>query len=194
MPVEIDENQLAGLRGLKGFVEKAMAHPEHRRTLLKVQKELYPDIAVPELDAANPVLDEVTKLREAFEADKKAREEEAAKRNDESAKSEWEKKWAEGRSFLKTKHKYNDEGIEAVEKLMIDRNIPDHEAGLALFEKMNPPPPPALTGSSRFGWFDDANNEKRPDVQRLFNKDYDGFLAEAIDSARRDFRSGGQTG
>lgn len=188
MPVEIDENQLAGLRGLQSFVQKAMGHPEHRRTLLKVQKELYPEIAVPEIDAANPVLDEIKKMREDFEADKKAREEADAKRAEEGAKGEWERKWLQGRASLKEKN-YNDEGIEAIEKLMLDRNIPDHEAGLALFEKQNPPPPPSLSGGGRFGWFDE-NNEKNPDIQRLFNKDYDGFLADAIDSARKDFRQG----
>src|SRR5215469_4291161 len=115
-PVEVDENQLAGLRGLQDFVQKAMSHPEHRRTLLKVQKELYPDIAVPEIDAANPVLDAVKALRDDFEADRKARQEADDKKAEENAKGEWEQKWLKGRMALKEKN-YNEEGIEAIEKL-----------------------------------------------------------------------------
>lgn len=184
---EIDENQLAALRGLQGFAQKAMAIPKHRKTLLEMQKDLYPDVAS-ELDAVSPVLDEVKSLRESFETYKKEREEESSKKSEEESKAQWEKKWRDGQAFLASKN-YNKEGIEAVEKLMVERNVPDHEAGMALFEKLNPPPPPSLTGSSRFNWFD-QNNEKHPDIQRLFNKDYDGFLAEAVDAARHDFRNG----
>ena len=186
---EIDENQLAGLRGLSQFVQKAMASPKHRTQLLRIQKDLYPEIAVPEIDAADPVLERVDALAKAFEEDKKAREEAAAKTAEEKSKTEWEQKWLSGRKMLNDRH-YNQEGVEAVEKLMTERGIPDHEAGLALFEKLNPPPPPPLTGRSGFGWFD--NVEKDPDLDRLLNKkDYDGFLAEQIDIARRDFRANG---
>src|SRR3974390_604656 len=104
MPVEIDENQLAGLRGLQEFVGKAMADPQHRRKLLEVQKALYPNIAVPEIDAANPVLDELAKLRADFDADRKSREEASAKQSEDATKAEWERKWSVGREMLAQRH------------------------------------------------------------------------------------------
>ncbi len=188
---EIDENQLVAFRNLSGFVQKALANPKTRRNLLQIQKEIHPEIAVPELDAADPVLDELKALRTQFEEDKKARDESAAKSAEEQQKSQWERQWLSGRKKLADSG-VNPEGIDAVEKLMTERSIADHEAGWALFEKMNPPPPAPMTGSSRFNWFQDA--EKQPDLKQLLDQDYDGFLGNAVDSARREFRSNGGNG
>lgn len=184
---EVDENQLAALQSMQGFVTKALNDPKHRVTLLKIQKELYPDVAVPEIDAANPVLEKLTALEQKFEDDRKAREERDAKVAEDSQKAQWERQWLSGRKKL-TDSGVNPEGIEAVEKLMTERNIPDHEAAWALFEKLNPAPPPQLTGSSRFNWFQQAENA--PDIKLITDhQDYDSFLGQAIDMARRDFRA-----
>lgn len=188
---EIDENQLVAFQNLNGFVQKAMANPKTRREMLKIQKVIHPEIAVPELDAADPVLDELKALRTQFEEDKQAREDAAAKSADESQKSQWERQWLSGRKKL-VDSGVNAEGVEAVEKLMSERSIADHEAGWALFERLNPPPPPPMTGSSRFNWFEGM--DKQPDLKQLFDQDYDGFLGQAIDSARREFRGNGNGG
>ncbi len=184
---EIDENQLAGYRQVAEFVQKGMANPKLRRQLMEIQKELYPNLPN-EVDVANPVLERVDALAKLIEDDKKERQERDAELAEENQKSTWERQWLTGRKKL-TDSGVNPEGIEAVEKLMTERSIADHEAGWALFERLNPPPPPPMSGSSRFNWFEGA--DKQPDLQQLFNQDYDGFLGKAIDSARRDFKSGG---
>jgi hypothetical protein len=184
---EVDENQLVALQQLNGFVQKALASPKHRSQLLRIQKDLYPEIAVPEIDAADPVLEKLTALEKRLEDDAKARSEEIARKTEEDQKRDWERQWMAGRKKLADSN-VPSETIESIEKLMADRNLPDHEAAAALWEKLNPPPPPPMTGSSRFDWFKDM--DKQPDLKRLYDQDYDGFLGEAIDAARRDFRAG----
>ncbi|HEV2225089.1 MAG TPA: hypothetical protein VGR84_19005 [Candidatus Acidoferrales bacterium] len=188
---EIDENQLATFTNLQGFVQKALASPQHRQSLLKIQKDLYPDVPVPEIDAANPILEKLSALEQKFEDDRKAREEAATKAAKDAQDSEWTTRWNKGHEMLAGR--FNEEGVAAIEKMMHERGIADHEAAMALFEKHNPPPPPPLTGSSRFNWFEQV--EGAPDVNMLLEKqDYDGFLGQAVDMARRQFRAAGGQG
>lgn len=187
--VEIDEVQLATLRNVAGFVEKGLANPKTRRKLLEAQKELYPGQAIPELDAADPILEEMKSVREELQKDREARAKEAAERADAEQKSKVESDWLKGRQKL-VDARLPEESIGEIEKLMHERNIFDHEAAHALYERLNPPPEPVLGGSSRFEWFDGPRDA--PDIKALWDQDYDGFLRQAIPAARREFRTTGQ--
>lgn len=188
--VEIDEAQLASYRQLAGFVQSALNNPKTRRKILEADKALNPDKAIPELDAADPLHDELKALREEMQKDRDERAKQAAEEADKKTKAEWDHQWSRGQQKLRDL-RVSDEAIGEIEKLMTDRNIVDHEAGLALFEKMHPTPPPVMNGSSRFGWFDGAEKDQ-PDVKLLLDQNYDEFLGQAIDKARADFRATGQ--
>lgn len=191
MPVEIDERELATYKQVYGFVTTALNNPKTRRKILEADKTLNPEKAIPELDESNPLHDELKALREdiAKEREERRAVEEAKKTED--SKAEWDRQWSRGQQKLRDL-RVSDEAIQQIETLMHDRNIVDHEAGLALFEKMHPPAPPVMSGSSRFGWFDGADREDGPpDVKMLLDQDYDGFLGQAIDKARSDFRANG---
>jgi hypothetical protein len=188
--IEIDEAELARNRQVIGFVQAALGNPKTRREILKIDKTLNPEKAIPELDAADPLHDELKALREEMQKDRDERKAAADAKKSEDDKASWEREWSRGQQKLRDL-RVSDEAITEIEKLMTDRGIVDHEAGLALFEKMHPAPPPVMNGSSRFGWFD-GDEKDQPDVKLLLDQKYDDFLGQAIDRARADFRANGQ--
>ena len=153
-------------------------------------KILNPDKAIPELDAADPLHEKFDALSAEIAKDREERAKEKAEEADKKTKADWDRQWSRGQQKLRDL-RVSDEAISEIEKLMGDRNIVDHEAGLALFEKQHPPPPPVMNGSSRFGWFDGAEKDA-PDTKLLLDQQYDEFLGQAIDKARADFRATGQ--
>lgn len=188
--VEIDETELTRYRQLAGFVQTALSNPKTRRKILEADKTLNPDKAIPELDAADPLHDELKALREEMQKDRDERKTAEETRKTDADKAAWDRKWDQGREWLR-QQRLPDERIKEVEDLMAARSIPDHEAGLRLFESLHPAPPPVMTGSSRFGWFD-GETKDQPDVKLLLDQQYDDFLGQAIDKARADFRATGQ--
>lgn len=191
MPIEIDERELATHRQVSAFVNTALTNPKTRRKLLEIDKTLNPDKAIPELDEANPLHDELKALREEMAKDREERRAAEEAKKTEDSKLEWDRHWSRGQQKLRDL-RVSDEAIQQIETLMHDRNIVDHEAGLALFEKMHPPAPPVMNGTSRFNWFEGADKDDGPpDVKMLLDQDYDGFLGQAIDKARADFRANG---
>jgi hypothetical protein len=68
---------------------------------------------------------------------------------------------------LRSSYGYNDEGIEKIKGLMLERNIPDPEAAAALFERQNPRP-----SETRSAWEPDSWNLREDavevDVKGLF--------------------------
>jgi hypothetical protein len=188
--IEVDEAELARYRQITGFVQTALNNPKTRRKILEADKALNPDKAIPELDAADPLHDELKSIREEIQKDRDERKAEADAKKADDDKASWDRQWSRGQQKLRDL-RVSDEAIGEIEKLMTDRNIVDHEAGLALFEKMHPAPPPVMNGSSRFGFFDGAAKDE-PDVKMLLDQNYDDFLGQAIDKARADFRANGQ--
>ena len=78
--VEIDDGELASYKQVATVVNGLMANPKTRRTLLQAQKELNPNLVIPELDATAPVLDELKSFRADLAADKAERDAEKAER------------------------------------------------------------------------------------------------------------------
>ena len=187
--VEVDEAELTRYRQISGFVNSALNNPKTRRKILEADKTLNPDKAIPELDESDPLRDELRAMREEMTKDREERAKRETEENEKKSKADWDRQWARGQQKLRDL-RVSDEAITEIEKLMSDRNIVDHEAGLALFEKMHPAPPPVMNGSSRFGWFDGAEKDD-PDIKLLLDQNYDEFLGQAIDKARADFRANG---
>lgn len=188
--VEVDEAELTRSRQIVGFVQAALNNPKTRRKLLEADKALNPDKAIPELDETNPVYEKLSALEAKLDADREERAKADADRKASEDKAEWDRRWGRGQQTLRDL-RVSDEAIGEIEKLMHERNIVDHEAGLALFEKLHPPPPPAINGSSRFGWFD-APEKDAPDMKLLLEQNYDEFLNQAIPKAQAEYRATGQ--
>ena len=141
---ETGQAELEQLRALaksalpaKQLIDKLGANPKTRRRILELMKEINPDVSIPELDAAKPYADELASLREEMKADRKALADEKAEAAKRAGEHEIENKIASGRKSLRERG-YQDDGIQAIEKLMQDRGLIDYDAAEALFSREMP--------------------------------------------------------
>lgn len=186
--VEIDETELGQYRQAVAFVQGALADPKTRRKILEVQKLRHPDVAIPEIDAADPILAEVQKLGERVEAFITETQQEKAAREDRDRQATLAQQWEAGRAMARARN-YTDEGLKNLEDFMEKKGVADWEVGMAAYEQLNPAPPPAVTGSTHWHLFDQQTREA-PDFKPLFDGDDETFLAQAVPAALRDVRQG----
>lgn len=133
------------------LLEKLGANPKTRLGVQRLIKEIEPERVIPELDAAQPVLDELKALRDQIAAKEKAETERDAARAKEAEERETAQKIERGRTMLRGKG-YQKEGIEKIEKLMVDRDLGDFDAAMALFERDQPKENPAIPSSLNRSW------------------------------------------
>ena len=186
--VEIEDSELASYKQVTGVMQRMLNNPKTRRQILEAQKTLDPNLVIPELDAATPVLEEVKSLRELLAADKAEREVEKAEREKTERMAKLQSQWDSGRARLRQQG-YQEEGIQAVEKFMEDKGIADHEVGAAAFERMHPPVEPVIpTGSNRFDWLG-AKDDSSEHMKALFNDpDNDQALNSIINDTLKQVR------
>lgn len=145
--IEVDENEYLALKRdnpellkVAQFVNAALnSNPAARRKILEAQKLLNPDAPIPELDASKPMEDSIAALRQEIADEKKARETAAAEATTATTRAKAEEKWALGRAALKAEG-YQEEGLEKVEKFMVDNGIIDHRIAAAAYESQHPQP------------------------------------------------------
>lgn len=187
---EIDEGVLSTLQAGKGFIDKALATPATRKRFLEIFKELNPDTAIPELDAAKPVVDEVaavSKRVDDFITEQKKEREDSARAQ---AKSKIEDEIRQGRKYLKDQG-LTDEGVGKVEELMQARGIGDYEAGYLLFMRTQPKAEetllPAEYGRS---WDFSRPDTTDEDHKMLVNQNYRQFVNKKVNETLKEVRGG----
>jgi hypothetical protein len=168
--VEVDEAEFNQMVALRQVASKMVAKPESRRLLEQAQKLVDPNAPTPLLDAEAaqlaPVKEMEKKLADEIAALKKERDDE--KREAMLATINGKQEAAFKR--LKSEHRYTDEGVEAVRKLMETKGLIDVDDAVAIFERTNPPQMPAtpsggMTGSA---WnFADVTAEVDKSIQDL---------------------------
>lgn len=199
--IEVDADQFAALqrehaaaKPSKVLLDKLAANTETRRSVLQMVKKLSPETPIPELDANQPVLDEVAKERDARLAlekrlaDKEAAEEKA--RLDARVSGQIE----EGRGFL-AKRGYSTEKIAKIEELMNSRGLADYEAAEALFAQAQPVETPMLQSGYDRHWNMAQPDEGDADHELLMQggRKMSGarkFVDKQINSVLRELRSG----
>ena len=186
--VEIDEAELIAQRHATEALQKMLGHSEARALVLKAQKLVNPDIAIPEIDAAAPVLEEVKALKEQIETDKKDAAEAKAKEEEESKLAKITSQWKGGRKKAEEAG-YTEEGLVQLESYMEAHGIADHEIAMPSFEKKNPLPEPAETGSTPWQALG-PNTEDAPDLKPLFESagQSESWLRDATDKALKESR------
>lgn len=186
--VEIEESELASLQAVNKFVDAGLKNPKTRTTLLGVQKTLNPETVIPELDAADGVLKAVNAVAESVAALKKDIDDTRTTQAEAVRTSELQGRVSKGQDYLRG-HGYNEEGIKKVEDLMLQENIASYAAGLALFERLNPPSKPADSSSSRWGT-PAAADITLADNKELWESQGDSelWLQKQIAAAKQEFR------
>ena len=156
---EIDEGTLAQLRGAYQLLDKMMKDPKTRRDAEKLVKVHKPDFPTTD-DIAEPYVKQINALSEKLD---KFLETQANAKQDAEADAAFGRLRQSG---------YTDEGIGKIKDLMKARTIPDVEAAAALFDKLNPPPPPApATGFHGTSWGIGDTHDGAPDKLLFENED-----------------------
>lgn len=126
---DVDDAHLAQLRGAQALLDKLLRDPKTRRDAEKLVKVHRPDFTTTE-DVAAPYVEKIDKLEKKFD---EYLENERNGKQDREADAAFKRLTDSG---------YTAEGLEKIKNLMKERTIPDVEAAAALYDKLNPPPPP----------------------------------------------------
>jgi hypothetical protein len=111
-------------------------NPATRKDVLRLTKQLKPDLVIPELDIENNTKSYVDKLEQRLmERDAKDREQDAV-RDLESRRNKLMKK-----GFVQ-----NEEDIHEVEKIMLEKGITNHESAAEYWQWMKQSATPTPTG------------------------------------------------
>lgn len=189
--VEIEESELAALHRVSKFTESALANPKTRASLLTIQKVLNPEAVIPEIDATAQVMSVVKELKDEMAADRKARDEERAKDDDARRTNGLQAKMMAGQKLL-ADHGYEAEGVKKIEELMLAEGISSYAAGMAYFERLNPPSQPADSSrTSRFGDLSGNADIQSADFKELWDSQgqSENWLQKSLAESRQQFRN-----
>lgn len=195
MPVEIDETRLGNLETIAKIADGLLKNPKTRTAYLKAVKEANPTMAIPELDAAAPVVAQVTGLEKKFDDFTGRVTELLEGQKNESFKRGIDRKIEEGRSLLRSR-RYTDEGIAKVEEMMSNEGIADYNNALKIWEHDHPLEAPGRP--ARGNMFDFiGETEKSAETQNQYIKDLmatggqdENVLNRQIQTVLREVRSG----
>jgi hypothetical protein len=177
--IEVDEGEWAAHRRVTEAMQKLLNNPTTRRKVLEAQKILDPNLAIPELDAAEPLRSEMNDVRSTVDELKQMLADQKAEREQEARMAKLNKTWEAGQSKLRT-NGYTDEGLAEVEKFMELHGVADHEVAAAAFERMHPPAEPVkAVGGNRFDLFE-PDTRSSEEMQKLFADPDDPMVLNSL--------------
>jgi hypothetical protein len=180
MPVEIDETEYTNLRNIAGTMQKMLANPKTRSKVLEAQKIINPDAIIPEIDSTKPVFEKIDAVSEQVGklAQQLADEKQAAK--EEKQRAALEASWEKSRQKA-VKAGYTSEGVEALEKYMIEKGVVDHEVAMPSFERLHPPETLVTHSADRFDAFTGLMpTDDKDDTKLLLEGNETGFMNKRI--------------
>ncbi len=192
--VEIEEADLLNMRHIAGVTDAIMKIPAARQQYLQLAKAANPNLSIPEVDAAAPVIAALQtsnkKMDEFIEAQRQSEIERQKKFDDFMAQQAEDKRLAEEQktvaAFQQTweqqkaelrKQGWRQSGIDQVTAFAEANNIADLSIAADAFERRNPQPGPV---ESRPGW----NLFTNPTQEDTFVKDQ--MNAQGNDDSRLD--------
>lgn len=189
--VEIDEAQLQQMQHTVKTVAQIIQDPKRRLKLLELQKEAMPTAVIPELDAqrgSEEVLQSINKKMDEF---MKAQAEREEKREADARLAEFTGRIEKGRSLLKSRG-FDADGIAAVEKIMEERGIANHEDAMTVWERLHPTPTPiSSSGFGGLNFLEQAKKQGEDDMAKLLASrgDNDLVLNNMINAAINEGRA-----
>ena len=193
--IEVDEGDYNRMLALQSVASKIVSDPKARRKLEEAHKLVDPNASTPFLDqdrlANEPLNVMKTELTDQIAALKKERDDEKREQTLASIADKQAKAFAR----LKNEHRYTDEGVEAVRKLMETKGLLDVDDAVAIFERANPPAVPATPGGGMTGtsWgFADVNDKSDELIKQLIaSKGENDYVTNQMTTAAlQDFRAG----
>lgn len=167
MAVEIDETRLNNLTTIAQIADGLLKNPKTRRQYLQAVKTNHPGISIPEIDAAQPVLEDVEKVKTAvFDEIKKLRED-IQKDQEGRQVSAVKLKYEQGRQAMLDMG-YTPEGVADLEKMMTEKGLLDWEDGRRIYEYDHPRPAPARPTRGNMFDFVEQKNTGDDYIKKLF--------------------------
>lgn len=192
---EIDETRLGSLTAIAQIADGLLKNPKARKKYLESVKEAFPNVAIPEIDAAAPVVDAVSKIQQDVTAELAKFREEFSKRDADAQVNAVRSKFDTERRKLIEQHNYTTEGADAVVKFMEERGLTDFDVARKAFEFDNPRPSPGRP--SRGNMFDMVEQQKGGDdyIKSLFaagrdSSAHEGLIDGKIQSVLAEARQG----
>jgi len=177
--IEVDEGEWAAHRRVTDAMTKLLNNPATRRKVLEAQKILDPNMPIPELDAAEPLRNEISEVSRKFDELQAQLAAERAEREKQERLAKLQQTWDRGAAKLRAQG-YTDEGLQQVEKFMEEKGIADHEIAAAAFERLHPPSEPVKSvGANRFDLFE-PENRGGEEMQKLFANPDDPMALDSI--------------
>jgi hypothetical protein len=174
--VEVDSDELSNFKAAYDL-QNTLFNGKSKRSYEKVLKEQFGDKIQTTDDLAATYTAPIRKELDELKAKERKREEDV---QDAELKAAFDR--------LKSERQFTDEGIQAIQRIMIEKKIPDVEAAADHWERKNPPKVAESNGFRDTGWnFDEKDSEAdqwfaNPD--RMFNK----VAAETIQQVRTSAR------
>src|ERR1700731_5313906 len=121
--VEVDEAEYNRMMALQQVASKIVSNPAARRRLEEAHKLVDPNAATPLLDADRAQNEPVNALKTELSAEIKALREERENEKREMTLRQLADKQERDFARLKSEHRYTDEGVPAVRKLMETKGL-----------------------------------------------------------------------
>lgn len=190
MAVEVDEHELATLRRAAALLGQLNNSPKSRTHLERAVKEHYPEVqteeelvgrfAQPHVDGLKKQIENLAKtVNDRFTAEDERRQKQAQEDADNALRAQFQNLKKQG---------FTEEGIAKVVDLMVNKNIPDVDAAVALFEKQNPKPVETTSAWEPQTWKIADEEGAGPKASDWF-KDPEGTSDRVIADTLRDIRS-----
>lgn len=135
--IEVEESDVAAAGRALALVNKLNANPKARRKLEAAIKEEFPEVETEEdvvARAAAPHIESIKALEAKLTETNKRLEDDIAAR-----RLAGEERDTNAAFDMLRQAGYQDDGIEKIKAIMVDRKIADPEAAAALFDRQNPP-------------------------------------------------------
>ena len=150
---QISDEEYAWLKGKEttaNFVESIYNDPNLTKEAKQLIKKKYPSLAIPDYDLEKKIDDKFA-----------ARDKQIADNRQKVQDENFKKTWQEKRAATQKEYGFTDEGMEKLERVMVERNIGDYEAAAVLMAAKEPKTAEATYDSHYW------NHNKKPGWQEI---------------------------
>lgn len=173
--IEIDEAEWNKIQGTMGVLKSIAANPKAAKLVEQAHKLVDPTAPTPKLEAEAPLQEALSEVNKTLAELRKEREEEKTARETQqkldALKNRQDAGWAKLRAA-----RWTDEGLKKVQEIMDAKGILDPEDAALIFERDNPPPPPAMPGGTGPWNFMEPAADDGADIKKLIESKGDNNL------------------
>ena len=172
---EIDDTEYEFLQSRKqvaDFVETIYNDPALSKEAKRLIKKKYPNMEIPDLDIEE-------RVEKRLDEDRKERQEAEQARRDEDA----DKRYRDMRAKTQKEYGFTDEGMQDLEKFMLERNIGDYEVAASYRASKEPKQSEADADAGRDHYWNHAKQDGFAEI----SSDPEGWARkEILGAIRRD--------